>query len=88
MRTMALVFAQRSGFDGEIVDAGWLDVLDVGGELGGAGGERGTLFAQSFGLVRAALRSFASSSAVTVRSACASSVRARALRRAHGRESR
>ncbi len=46
-----LVFAEGDGFDAEIVEAGGVDVLDVGGELGGAGGEGGALLAERFGLV-------------------------------------
>ena len=47
----ASVFAQPRGDYAEVVEAGGLDVLDVGGELRGAGGEPGTLFAKSFSLV-------------------------------------
>ena len=45
------VFAKSDGFGAEVVEAGGVDVLDVGGELGGASGERGALFAKGFGLV-------------------------------------
>ncbi len=51
MRAMAVVFAEGDGLDGEVVEAGGLDVLDVGGELCGAGGEGCALFAEGFGLV-------------------------------------
>ncbi len=33
-----LVFAEGDGLDAKIVEAGGVDVLDVGGEFGGAGG--------------------------------------------------
>ncbi len=46
-----LVGAEDGGFDGEVVEAGGLDVLEVGGELGGAGGEDGALLALGLGLV-------------------------------------
>ena len=46
-----LVFAEGDGFGAEVVEAGRVDVLDVGGELGGASGEGGALFAQGLGLV-------------------------------------
>src|SRR5207237_6869867 len=45
------VFAKSDGFGAEVVEAGGVDVLDVGGEFGGASGERGALFAKGFGLV-------------------------------------
>ena len=51
MRAMVGVFAEGDGFDGEVVEAGGVDVLDVGGEFGGAGGEGGALLAEGFGLV-------------------------------------
>ena len=46
-----LVFAEGDGLDAEVVEAGGFEVLDVGGELGGAGGEGCALLAEGFGFV-------------------------------------
>ena len=51
MRAMVASSRGSAAVDGEVVEAGGFDVLDVGGELGGACGEGGALLAEGFGLV-------------------------------------
>ena len=46
-----VVYAQRGGLHSEIVEAGGVDVFDVGGELGGTCGQVGALLAQLLCLV-------------------------------------